>query len=80
MLDVIKDKMIAKMKNWKQTTLSAGGKDTLTKLVVSVLPTYLMFCFKFPKKLCGEMNSADSRFGGGSQQEKGSILPFIGKI
>ncbi|KAK5770264.1 hypothetical protein PVK06_046414 [Gossypium arboreum] len=65
--------MIAKMKNWKLMTLSVGGKDTLIKAVVSVVPTYLMFCFKFPKKLCGEMNSVDSCFWWGSQQEKGSI-------
>ncbi|KAH1030584.1 hypothetical protein J1N35_042758 [Gossypium stocksii] len=33
-LDVIKDKMIAKIKNWKLMTLSVGGKDTLIKAVL----------------------------------------------
>ena len=65
--------MIAKLKNWKQQSLSSGGKEVLIKAVACTMPMYTMACFKLPKKLCVEMNSAMAKFWWARKEEKGRI-------
>ena len=58
----MKDRVVKKLSNWKQQTLYQGGKEVLIKAVACSVPTYIMACFKLPKKIYGEMNSAIAKF------------------
>ncbi|KAH1067578.1 hypothetical protein J1N35_032565 [Gossypium stocksii] len=61
-LSYVKERLISKVKNWKKQSLPNGGKEFLIKSVASAVPIYYMSCFKFPKKLCNEMNEALAHF------------------
>ena len=69
----VRDKVLMKFKSWKQQTLSQGGKEVLIKAVACAIPTYTMACFKIPKKICSEMNSAMEKFWWGQKEEEGKI-------
>lgn len=59
---VIKDRILAKIKSWKGKLLNQGAREVLTKAVACSIPVYLMQCYKFPKKVCTEINSAMANF------------------
>ncbi|OMO70992.1 reverse transcriptase [Corchorus capsularis] len=54
----IKEKVLTKLKSWKQQTLSYGGREVMIKAVASAMPVYVMACYKLPKRLCDDINSA----------------------
>ena len=58
----LKSKINSKIQGWKQKTLNQGGKEVLIKLVLMVMPTYIMTCFKLPKGLCKEISARITRF------------------
>lgn len=58
----IKDRVWAKLDNWKNSHISQAGKEILLKSVVQVIPTYAMSFFQLPKKLCNNIESAMARF------------------
>ena len=76
-MSYVRDKVVKKLSNWKQQTLSQGGKEVLIKAVASSVPTYMMACFKLPKKICGEMNSAVANFWWGRKSRRAE---YIGKV
>ena len=41
--------------------------------MASSAPTYMMACFKLPKKICGKMNSAIANFWWGQKGKEGKI-------
>lgn len=40
-----------------------GGKEVILKAVECVVPIYSIACYKWPKKLCFDLNNATARFG-----------------
>ncbi|XP_024155933.1 uncharacterized protein LOC112163903 [Rosa chinensis] len=54
----IKERIGRKIEGWKQSSLSQDGKEVLIKSVAMAIPSYPMACFKFPKSICDEINSA----------------------
>ncbi|CAN1325060.1 Uncharacterized mitochondrial protein AtMg00310 [Linum perenne] len=69
------------VQSWKSMTLSHGGKETLLKSVLQIIPTYIMSCFLLPKHMTKKMNSLPRAFfWGGSVNKKvihwtkGSVL------
>ncbi|CAN1239055.1 LINE-1 retrotransposable element ORF2 protein [Linum grandiflorum] len=58
----MEDKLRKKLAGWKTACLSAAGKETLIKSVISAFPSYMMNCFLLPAGLCKKFNSIVSRF------------------
>ncbi|XP_035546588.1 uncharacterized protein LOC118348634 [Juglans regia] len=64
----IKEKVWRKINNWKNSFLSAAGKEVLIKAVLQAVPTYTMSVFQLPKQLCKELNVMLGRFWWGNQK------------
>ena len=62
-----------KLKRWKQQSFSYKGKEILIKAIACVVPTYVMACFKFPKKMYNEMNFSIANFWWGQKEEERKI-------
>lgn len=54
--------MLKKINGWAPKFFSAGGKETLIKSVLQVIPTYAMSCFKLPFSLCNELEQICAKF------------------
>lgn len=61
-LEYITAKVKAKINGWHQKFLSSGGKEVLTKSIASAMPVYPMNVFKFPKKVCDDINNTLALF------------------
>ena len=59
----IKEKVMGKIKGWKEKLLSQAGKKVLLKSVILAMPAYAMSCCKLPKSLCQDIKWL--AFGGG---------------
>ncbi|EEF29547.1 conserved hypothetical protein [Ricinus communis] len=47
----IQDRVVNKIREWKERTLSKAGKEVLLKAAIQSMPTYVMSCFLLPTKL-----------------------------
>nr|GEZ61363.1 RNA-directed DNA polymerase, eukaryota [Tanacetum cinerariifolium] len=65
-------KVRARLSKWKVNTLSIGGRLTLLKSILGVVPIYNMSLFKAPKSVLHEMQRLRNNFfnGGDSQNSK----------
>lgn len=61
-LKFVIEKVRKKMQGWKQRFLSQAGREFFIKAIVNAVPTYAMKCFKFPKRVCMELDSLISKF------------------
>lgn len=61
-MSFIKDRVLNKPQTWKKSVLPQGGREVLIKVVAHAIPIYTMLCFKIPKKICDEINSATAGF------------------
>ncbi|KAG7591058.1 Ribonuclease H-like superfamily [Arabidopsis thaliana x Arabidopsis arenosa] len=59
-----------KAASWSSKRLSAAGKLTMLKSVLTAIPSYSMSCFLLPIGLCKRIQSALTRFFWDSKQEK----------
>ncbi|CAA7020616.1 unnamed protein product [Microthlaspi erraticum] len=59
---VIVDRIRQRAIKYSSRFLSAAGKMTMIKSVLSAIPTYAMSCFKLPAGLCKRIQSAITRF------------------
>jgi hypothetical protein len=64
------ERIIERLKGWKEKFLSLGGKEILLKAIVQSILVYAMGVFKIPKGLCKEMNDAMSAFWWGDTEEQ----------
>ncbi|XP_040987705.1 uncharacterized protein LOC121235427 [Juglans microcarpa x Juglans regia] len=69
----IKEKVWRKINNWKNSFLSAVGKEVLIKAVLQAVPTYTMSVFQLPKQLCKELNVMLGRFWWGNQKSGNGV-------
>ena len=53
----IKERIWSKLQGWKEKFISQAGREFLLKVVVQVIPTYSMSCFKLPIILCHEIEA-----------------------
>ena len=49
------DRVLKKLKGWKEKLLSKAGKEVLLKAVIQAIPMYTMQCFEFPRTLCDDL-------------------------
>ena len=47
---------------WKKKHISKPGREVLIKTVAQAIPTYSMSIFKFPKKICDDINLALAKY------------------
>lgn len=70
---IIFEKMMTRIKGWKETFLSKARREILIKSVIQVIPSFAMSCFLFSKSLCEEFEKAAARFYWGSRGEERKI-------
>ncbi|CAL1371584.1 unnamed protein product [Linum trigynum] len=58
----LEEKLLERIKGWKQRHLSWAAKETLLKAVAGALPVQGMSCFKLPLTLCRRMDKHMARF------------------
>lgn len=58
----IRDNIKRRLDSWKKKFLSPAGKEVMLKAVTMGMPTYVMSCFKLPRKLLKDLNSAMSNY------------------
>ncbi|GLT60633.1 hypothetical protein SLA2020_333910 [Shorea laevis] len=72
-LQFVIEKVQQKLQAWKKSLLSVAGREVLIKSVAQSIPTYAMYCFKFPKNVCHQLNSLMSNFWWGQRDDKSRI-------
>lgn len=60
--EILKDRMISKVRGWSNRFLLIGGKEVFINTVLQAIPTSAMACFLLPKSLCKELENIMSRF------------------
>jgi hypothetical protein len=73
----IKEKILNRIRGWKERFLSNAGKEILIKAVAQSIPTYAMACFDLTKTLCDDITQMVCRFWW-SQQENEHRAHWIG--
>lgn len=61
-LSFIKERIWSKLQGWKEKLLSQAGREVLLKVIVQVIPTFAMSCFKLPVRLCHDIEVMIKKF------------------
>ncbi|KAK3211775.1 hypothetical protein Dsin_016481 [Dipteronia sinensis] len=69
----INERVWKKMKGWKDSYFSFGGKEVLIKVVAQAIPSYSMSIFRLPVGLCNDLKAMVSKFWWGSRDGKRKI-------
>ena len=70
------ERVIERLKGWKERFLSLGGKEIFLKAIIQAIPVFAMGVFKIPKQLCKEIHDAMSRFWWRDTEEKNRMHWF----
>lgn len=70
MFNNIIDRVVKKLKGWKEQTLSKVGKEVLLKAVTQAILTYMMSVFLFPKEIYEWIDSLMARFWWGQKKDE----------
>jgi hypothetical protein len=63
------ERIIDRLKGWKERFLSMGGKEILLKAIIQAIPVFAMGVFKITKQLCKDINDAMAAFWWGDIDE-----------
>jgi hypothetical protein len=66
----LKEKILRRIRGWKEKFLSKAGKEILIKAVAQAIPTYAMACFDLTKSLCDEITQAICQFWWSQQEDE----------
>jgi len=69
----IMDKVVKKLKGWKERNLSFAGRSVLIKAVAQAIPIFVMSCFLLPQQICDKIESAVCNFWRGSKGDNRRI-------
>lgn len=69
----LKERMMNKIESWRHKHFSKGGKEILIKVVLHVIPTFAMGCFRIPTSLCRELEMICARFWWETSNYKGVV-------
>lgn len=64
------ERILQKMKDWKEQSLSQAGREVLIKTILQAIPAYSMNCFLLPITTCQDIEKATARFFWGSTLEE----------
>ena len=67
---LIKERIWARMKGWKEKLLSQAGKEIMIKVVIQSIPTYSIIVFKLPTSLCKDIEAMIGKFWWGQEEKK----------
>ncbi|XP_038722039.1 uncharacterized protein LOC120014190 [Tripterygium wilfordii] len=70
---ILRSRILARIKGWKEKYLSKGGKEILLKAVAQAIPAYAMSCFRIPSSVCKEISQLMARFWWGNGEVKRGI-------
>lgn len=66
---LVEDKIRVKTQSWKCQLLSHVGRATMVQSVLTVVPTYSMSVFLYPKHFTAKLNDLMSRFWWGGSED-----------
>lgn len=69
LLSFIKERVLFKIKCWKDKFLSQAEKEILLKSVLAVIPSYALSCLQLPNGLCKKITSLFVKFWWGHIEE-----------
>lgn len=72
-LNFIKDRIWGKLQGWKEKLLSQASKEVLLKVMVQVIPTFAMSCFRKLVGLCQDIEMLVRRFWWGQRGDRRKI-------
>ncbi|XP_071920724.1 uncharacterized mitochondrial protein AtMg00310-like [Coffea arabica] len=58
----VRENIKRRLQDWKNKFLSSIGKKVMLKAVSMAMPTYVMSCFKLPRKLCKDISALMANF------------------
>ena len=58
----IKERVLSKLRGWREKLLSQAGREVLLKAAVQAIPTYSMSYFKLTQTLCHELETMIRKF------------------
>ena len=69
----IQKRVTKRVMGWKEKHISKAGREVLIKTVAQAIPIYSMSMFKFPKKICDDINSALAKYWWGQTRNEREI-------
>jgi hypothetical protein len=63
------ERVLQRIKGWKEKLLSIGGKELLIKAVIQAIPIYAMPVFLLPKNICKKITNIISQFWWGDDDQ-----------
>ncbi|XP_057426510.1 uncharacterized protein LOC130719933 [Lotus japonicus] len=69
----VQERLVKKLKGWKEKYLSKAGKEVLLKSIAQAIPIYIMSCFKIPDNICDSMASQMANFWWGQKNSEKKI-------
>ncbi|XP_060961202.1 uncharacterized protein LOC133031689 [Cannabis sativa] len=67
------DKVQKRVRGWKRSFFSAGGREILIKAILQAVPNYLMSIFQLPVATCDQLRSIILQFWWGTKNDKRKI-------
>ncbi|XP_060962319.1 uncharacterized protein LOC115696532 [Cannabis sativa] len=66
-------KASSKLSNWTNRLFSRAGKEVLLKVVIQLIPSYAMSCFRVPVSVCKRIERLMAQFWWGSSGNQGKV-------
>jgi hypothetical protein len=63
------ERIIQRIKGWKEKQLHIGGKEILLKAVIQSIPVFAMSVFKLPKNICKKITTIIAQFWWGDDDQ-----------
>lgn len=70
---VVLDRVLSRLKGWKESSLTKVGREVLIKAVLQVIPTNILSCLLLPRSLCEDLEKAATSFFWGARGEHRKI-------
>uniref|UniRef100_A0A803NXV2 Reverse transcriptase domain-containing protein n=1 Tax=Cannabis sativa TaxID=3483 RepID=A0A803NXV2_CANSA len=67
------DKVQKRIRGWKRSFFSAGGREILIKAILQAVPNYMMSMFQLPVATCDKLRSIILQFWWGTNNDKRKI-------
>jgi hypothetical protein len=68
------ERVLERIKGWKEKLLSVGGKEILIKAILQDIPVYAMSAFLLPKNICKKITDIISQFWWGDDDRSENAL------